>query len=285
VSLRDLSDAALVLVGHGTTLNEDSAAPVFHHAAEIRRRRTFAEVREGFWKQPPLLLEVVDTLRAQRVFVVPFFMSEGYFCERVIPRELGFAVDESPAWSRTLQRGKQTLFYCKPVGTHPSITQLLVRRAQQILKDFPFPRPPRPENVSFFIAGHGTEREENSRKAVERQVELIRAMGLYSAVQAIFLEEAPRIATCYDTAPTRHIVVVPFFISDGLHVAEDIPVLLGEPERVVRQRLQTGHPAWRNPSENKGKLVWYAPGMGSDPQMTEIILDRVREAAEWSVIR
>ena len=277
---RDFSDATIVLVGHGTTLNEDSAAPVFHHAAELRRRKLFAEVREGFWKQPPLLLEIVASLTAHRVFLVPFFMSEGYFCEQVIPRALGFAVDESAAWSRILKRGDQTLVYCKPVGTHPNVTQLLVRRAEQIVRDFPFPRAPKPENVSLFIAGHGTERDENSRKAVERQVELIRGKGMYAAVQGIFLEEDPRIATCYETAPTKHIVVVPFFISDGLHVAQDLPVLLGEPERVVRQRLQTGHPAWRNPSEKKGKLLWYAPGMGSDPQMTGIILDRVREAVE-----
>jgi len=281
VSLQGFSDAALVLVGHGTTLNEDSAAPVFHHVAELRRKKVFAEVREGFWKQPPPLLDAVAAIKAPRIFLVPFFMSEGYFCEQVIPRALGFAVDESAAWSRILKRAGQALFYCKPVGTHPKVTQLLLRRAQQIVQDFPFPRAPRPEQVSLFIAGHGTERDENSRKAVEQQADLIRTMKIFAAVQGIFLEEDPRIGTCYETAPTRHIVIVPFFISDGLHVAQDIPVLLGEPERLVHRRLHTGHPAWRNPTEKNGKLVWYAPGMGSDPLMTEIVLERVREAAEW----
>ncbi len=68
-------------------------------------------------------------------------------------------------------------------------------------------------------------------KPIERQVELIRALKIYADVHAIFLEESPRIAECYSMAQTKNLVVVPFFISDGLHTQEDIPVLLGAPER------------------------------------------------------
>ena len=61
------------------------------------------------------------------------------------------------------------------------------------MKQFPFPRAPQSRETTLFIAGHGTEKNENSRKAIERQVELIRAMNIYAAVHAIFLEESPRI--------------------------------------------------------------------------------------------
>jgi sirohydrochlorin cobaltochelatase len=131
----------------------------------------------------------------------------------------------------------------------------------------------------LFIAGHGTGRNENSRRAIERQAELIRAQGLYADAQAIFMEEDPRIGDCYTLAPVRHIVVVPFFISDGLHSQEDIPVLLGEPERIVSDRLEKGKPTWRNPTERKGKLVWYAPSVGTEPHLADVILERVQEAA------
>lgn len=80
-------------------------------------------------------------------------------------------------------------------------------------------------------------------------------------------------------AATKYCAVVPFFISDGLHVVEDIPVLLGEPERSVRQRLEAGQPTWRNPTEKDGKLVWYSPAVGTEPLMADVILERVREAA------
>ena len=74
-------------------------------------------------------------------------------------------------------------------------------------------------------------------------------------------------------------VVVPFFMSDGLHVTEDIPVLLGEAARVVKERLAQGRPTWRNPTEKHGKRVWYSGSVGTEPGLAEVILDRVRESA------
>ena len=108
---------------------------------------------------------------------------------------------------------------------------------------------------------------------------LIRALNIYGGVHAIFLEEDPRISECYQLARTKHLVVVPFFISDGLHTREDIPVLLGEAKTAVQQRLAAGQPVWRNPTEKNGKLVWYSPAVGSEPQLADVILEQVREAA------
>ena len=84
------ADAVLVVLGHGTTLNDQSAAPVWHHAAELRRRKIFAEVRAAFWKQEPQVKKVLAEITAPRVFIVPFFISEGYFSTEIIPQELGF---------------------------------------------------------------------------------------------------------------------------------------------------------------------------------------------------
>lgn len=267
------TDAALVVLGHGTTQNADSAAPVFQHAAELRRRRIFAEVREAFWKQPPHITEVLPTLTAPRVFIAPLFISAGYFGGEVIPRELGFG----PEGVRQTEGGPQ--YYCQPVGTHDSMTRVLLARARDIIAQFPFPRAPKPADITLFIAGHGTERNANSRQAIEHQAELIRAQNLYAGVQTVFMEEAPRIAECPQLATTRNLVVVPFFISDGLHTQEDIPVMLGEPERLVRERLQAGQPTWRNPTEKSGKRIWYTPAVGTAHEMAEVILERVREAA------
>jgi len=98
-------------------------------------------------------------------------------------------------------------------------------------------------------------------------------------VQAVFLDEPPGIADCYALAKTRNIVIVPFFISDGLHTQEDIPVLLGESRRAVEQRLAASRPTWHNPTERHGKRVWYAPAVGTEPRMADVILERVIEAA------
>jgi len=278
VSLEDFSDAALVLMGHGSTKNVESAAPVYQHAVALRQRNVFAEVREAFWKQEPQVKEVFERISRRRVFVVPLFISEGYFSEEVIPRELGFSLSDDQK-SRITQLASGLTHYCKPIGTHDSMTDLLLARSRETVEKFPFPRAPKPKDITLFIAGHGTERSENSRKAIERQVELIRAKNLYAAIHAIFMEETPRIAECYQLAQTRNIVIVPFFLSDGMHTQEDIPVMLGEPERIVKQRLAAGQLTWRNPTERHGKLVWYAPAVGTEPRIADVILERVVELA------
>ncbi|MGH7940969.1 MAG: CbiX/SirB N-terminal domain-containing protein [Limisphaerales bacterium] len=271
----DFSDAVLVVLGHGTELNENSAAPVRQHAAELRRRRLFRDVREAFWKQEQQIKAVLAQITASRVFIAPLFISEGYFAGHIIPRELGFEDG-----NRVLPVKGATIYFCAPVGTHESMTKVILSRAEAILKAFPFPRAPRRSDTTLFIAGHGTEKNDNSRKPVERQVELIRELKIYANVHAIFLEETPRIQECYAMASSRNVVIVPFFISDGLHTREDIPVLLGETKKNVAQRLAAGQPVWRNPTERFGKLAWYAAAAGTDPAMADVILERVRQASE-----
>ncbi len=281
MSLDTYSDAALVVLGHGSTVNGESGAPVFQHAAELRRRNLFGEVREAFWKQEPRVNRVLAGLTATRAFIVPLFISEGYFCETIIPRELGFPDKLERDGSRVCERGRQTLVYCLPVGTHERMTSVLEARADEVVEKFPGPVAPKRRETTLFVAGHGTGRNENSRLAVERQIKALRARRQFAGVHGVFLEEEPRIGACYQIARTKFIVVVPFFISDGLHAQEDIPVLLGEARRTVRERLRCGQAAWRNPTRRKGKLVWFSSSVGTDPHIAEVILERVREAAGW----
>ncbi|HXE42656.1 MAG TPA: CbiX/SirB N-terminal domain-containing protein, partial [Candidatus Baltobacteraceae bacterium] len=260
--------------GHGTELNENSEAVVFQHAAELRCRKIFAEVREAFWKQEPQIKTVLAEISTPRIFIAPLFISEGYFAADKIPKELGFSGQS------TINHQLSTVSYCKPVGSRDSMTKVILSRAHEVIKKFPFPRAPKNSEITLFIAGHGTEKNENSRKPIDRQVELIRAQKIYADVHGVFLEESPRISDCYSLAQTKNIVVVPFFISDGLHTQEDIPVLLGEAKRIVEQRISIGQPSWRNPTEKNGRLVWYSNAVGSAPEMADVILERVREAVK-----
>src|SRR5262249_59032528 len=131
------------------------AGPARQHAEELRRRNCFAHVREAFWKQEPLVKTLHTTLDTPRVFIVPLFISEGYFSEEVIPRELGFSAGGQGRPCRIQHHSGQTIFYCKPVGTHDDMTELLLGRAQEVVEKFPFPRAPRPEEISLFVSGPG----------------------------------------------------------------------------------------------------------------------------------
>ncbi len=272
----DFSDAVLVVLGHGTTLNDQSAVPVRQHAADLRRRKIFAEVREAFWKQEPHIKKVLAEITAPRVFIVPFFISEGYFSTEIIPAELGFQFPDN----LKLKTKNSERHYCRPAGSHELMTAVILARAKEVAEQFPFPSLPKPANTTLLIAGHGTGRNANSRKAIERQVELIRGLKAYAEVGPVFMEEEPFIKGCWQNARTKNTIVVPFFISDGLHAVEDIPVLLGEPERVVKERHAAGQPTWRNPTERDGRRIWYAASVGTEPLLAEVILERVRETAK-----
>ena len=102
---QDFRNSALVIAGHGSTINPDSSAPTLDHARRIREMQIFAEVAVCFWKEEPGFSEVLRSLDSDEVFVVPNFISEGYFTRTVIPREMGL---DGP----TTQSGGHLIHYC-----------------------------------------------------------------------------------------------------------------------------------------------------------------------------
>jgi len=279
----NFANDALVLIAHGSTVNAQSSAPTRRVADELRARNIFAEVACAFNLEQPKIEGVPKLVSAEQIFIVPVTISEGHFTEQTIPHRLGLATAGQTDYERIQQRDGRTIIYCHPIGTHPSMTDVLLARAREVVAKHPFPRAPNPSETALFIAGHGTEKNANSRKAIEAQVETIAVLGEYANVLPVFMEEAPFIADCFTATEAPHIVMVPFFIADGLHTVEDIPVLLGEPEARVKKRLSAGQPTWRNPTERKGKLLWYTEAIGSkgsEAGLAEVILSRVREKIE-----
>jgi sirohydrochlorin cobaltochelatase len=261
VSHASKENSALVLVGHGSTINPDSSSPTFVHANEIRARGIFSEVHCAFWKEEPSLREVLRMVEAPDVYIVPNFISEGYFTAKVIPRELELT-------GAITIKNHQTLRYCDPVGNDPRMTDLLLHRAAEVGGDAP------PHNTSLVIVAHGTGLNENSAVTAKRQVAAIRDRGIYPEVVAAFMEEPPEISEWVNLTTQTHVVVVPFFISDGLHSYEDIPVLLGiqsENSAPASQQDVFRH----NPYEIRNRKLYYAGAIGTDPMMADIILDTV----------
>ncbi len=276
----EFANDALILIAHGSTINTQSSAPTRALVEAIRGRSIFSEVACAFKLEEPKIEEVPSLVDSQRVFAVPVSISEGQFTEEIVPLHLGLRNESESEYSRKGKIKGKELIYCKPVGTHSSMTSVILSKAADIVREYPFPNMPRSEETTLIIAGHGTQQSANSRKAIEDQVELARARNDYFEVLPAFMEETPLIGECLEVARSRYVIIVPFFISDGLHTIEDIPVLLGEPANRVRARIESNQPTWRNPTERKGKLVWYTKAIGNEPNLPEVVLDRVREAAQ-----
>jgi sirohydrochlorin cobaltochelatase len=253
--------SALVIVGHGSTLNPDSSAPTHDHADAIRGRDVFGEVAVCFWKEEPSMREVLRQVESDDVYVVPDFISEGYFTRTVIPRELGI---DGPV----TQRDGRTIKYCEPVGSHPRMTEVLLRRAKKTAMDAP------PAETSLIVVGHGTALNDNSALAAKDQVKRIAAMNLYGEVLAAYMEEPPLISEWDKLTHCPNVLVLPFFIADGLHSYQDIPVLLGieeegQPAASQREVFR------RNPYSARGRRLFYASAIGTEPMLADVILDQV----------
>src|SRR5436190_14932035 len=270
----DRANSALLIVGHGSTVNPDSSSPTLAHAAEIRRRKIFADVGCAFWKEEPSLRDALflfDPESIREVYVVPNFISEGYFTQTVVPRELALN-------GRTTKRSNGQIWkYCQPVGNHPAMTELLLKRAREIAPGVD------PLETSLLIVAHGTDLNENSAVAAKREAEKIRALGKFGAVLNVYMEEPPLISDWQKLTKTRNVVVVPFFVSDGLHSYEDIPQLIGI---VVAGGVDRGQPGSTPPATARGKIfrhnpylingrsLFYAPSIGTDPGIADIIIEQ-----------
>jgi len=266
---------ALVIVAHGSHLNPESSTPTYAHADTVREAGAFDEVREAFWKEEPHFREVLRTLEAEEVYVVPLFISEGYFTEEVIPRELRLDDWDPDAWASdgtsathatfTPADVDKTVHYCGPVGTHDAMSDVIVQRAQTVTGDADVG-----DGFGLAVVGHGTKRNENSAKAIEYHADRIRERGRFDEVQALFMDEDPEVDDVTDFFESEDVVVVPLFVADGYHTQEDIPEDMG-----LTDDYREG---WETPALVDGHRVWYSGAVGTEPLMADVVLERALDA-------
>lgn len=245
----------LLLVGHGSSENRDSSAPVYAHAARIRAWSCFDDVRVAFWKEQPRLCDAWADHRDEHVFVVPMFLAEGYYTREVVPRELRLR-------GRVTRDGRRIIHYCDPVGAHPRMAGLVLRRALETARLSADER----SRTALAVIGHGTERSATSSATVRRITERLRAGSGFAAVHCGFIDQEPRIERIVAAPGAERLVLVPFLLADGWHTRETIPQALG----LVGTRTE-------RPGRD-GRVVWYTPPVGTMREVAGIALASARAA-------
>jgi len=249
---------ALVIVGHGSHLNEDSSLPVYEHAARIREAGEYDEVVECFWKEEPSMRHVLDTVEAEDVCVVPAFISEGYFTQQVIPRELGLT-------GPVTQNDGKTVRYAGPLGTFEGMADVILERAGDLLKGKEIP----PGRRALVLLGHGTDLNKNSGGVIYLNAERTRERDLYDLVEVGFLDQDPEIGEVVENVEAENVVLIPVFIAEGWHTHETIPEDLS----------LTGEVTVR-----EDKTIYYGAPVGTHPSMAGLIAARARETERGTEI-
>jgi len=254
------TNRALLVLGHGSSQNPDSSRSTRDAVIAIARAGVFGSVHCAFLKEKPDFQEVWQQIEEDRVYLVPNFVSEGFFTREVIPGKLGLS-------GRTTRRGIHLVHYCEPVGLHPGMTQLILNRATEAT-DTP------PGEVSLLLVGHGTARNAMSREAIQDQVRKIRQSGIpFAEVMPVFLEEPPLLADWKSLTSTPHVVVVPFFMAEGLHTQNDIPEILG------LERLSSSSGGIIS-QKIGGRTVRCTSPVGTDPAIPRMILEQATRFKE-----
>ena len=250
---------ALVIVGHGSHLNEDSSLPVYEHAQRIRGTGEFDEVVECFWKEEPSMRHVLDTVESDEVYVVPAFISEGYFTQQVIPRELGL---EGPV----TRKGSKIIRYAGPLGTFEGMPEVILERVNDLMRGRETSG-----RTALVLLGHGTDLNKNSGGVIYLNAGRIRERGLYDLVEVGFLDQEPEIGAVVESVAARNVIVIPVFIAEGWHTRETIPEDLG----LTGEVTVLG-----------GKTIFYGAPVGTHSSMANLIAARARETArEEPVVR
>ena len=118
---------------------------------------------------------------------------------------------------------------------------------------------------ALVLAAHGSRREASNQEVRAFAVSLAgRLAGSFDRVECAFLELA---APAIDEAVERlyaegitEVVVYPYFLAAGRHVASDIPELIAE----LEQRLPNLE-------------ITLAPYLGADPELPELVARRLGE--------
>jgi sirohydrochlorin cobaltochelatase len=242
---------ALVIVGHGSHLNGDSSLPVYEHAARIRESGEFDEVVESFWKEEPSMRHVLDTVESDDVCVVPAFISEGYFTQQVIPRELGLE-------GSVIHKGSKTVKYSGPLGTFGQMEEVILERAEDLMRG----KEKRPGRTALVLLGHGTDLNKSSGGVIYLNAERIRERGIFDLVAEAFLDQQPEVGEVVAGVEAENVILLPVFIAEGWHTRETIPEDLGLTGEVT---------------EREDRTIFYGAPVGTHPSMAELIAARARD--------
>ncbi len=122
------------------------------------------------------------------------------------------------------------------------------------------------DSVGVVLFAHGSSVEEANR-GVRELAERVAASGPFRFVRAAFLEQAqPDLRVAMGEAAQaglRQMIVIPYFLTEGLHLRRDLPSLISQ--------IRAGFP---------GLDIRVGQSLEGHPLMASIIVGRVRETLE-----
>lgn len=234
-----MADTALILLGHGSHISPHTAGLVWQQVDILRSQGIADEVTAAFWKEMPSFRQVLSTVSATEITLIPLFTARGYFTQTVIPIEMALT-------GETTILGKKHIRYAPPLANSIHLPRILQTSVIKALRHYKLAA----DQTTLALIGHGTKRHAESRDATESQANILRQQHLVSQVITAYLDDEPAISTIYERSIYPHIIVIPYFLAMGSHATIDVPEALGLAKRqsvaTKNSREQTGQRSSRS---------------------------------------
>lgn len=255
-----VKEKTLLLAAHGSS-RPDENSPVRMLADRLKATEVFDDVLCGFLKEAPFLNEILPSLEARDLIVVPLLTSRGFITDELIPEAL-----------KTVPKGTR-VHLCPPLGVHDGIPRLMVNRVEAVLQDQDFER----KDVSVIIAAHGNKKNPENARQTREIAQSIENLLTDISVQAAFIEQPPLLSDWPENVTTENLIVLPLLIGGGLHGAEDVPTMLGidlsSPELACLSEV-TPHTGRLTAH---GRSIVLCRALGYEPALAKIVTDLARK--------
>ncbi len=246
---------SIVLIGHGSSNDQAAETALKEHAITLRQSNRYGTVLCHFLASD----EPVPDLPMGEVYLLPFFMSDGYFVQQKIPDIFGLQNGEVISEDRQI-------YQCEAIGVDPSLSRIFKNMADEICRTNSY----KEEDVAVLIVAHGSTKSSASREAAILQARHLTEQGGFLSVGTAFLEEEPSVAGWLKTnkLPDGPMIVLGMFAAEGPHAMSDVP-------EQIALAITNGDFA----SEKQAGPLIYAGVVGTRPEIIRLIQESVSKRA------
>ena len=241
---------SVILVAHGSSISEGAQEAAMQHVITLRASNRYGHIGVCFLARD----KTEPVLPSGEIYILPFFMSDGYFVTKRIP-EL-FRLENG-----TRIEPERQLFLCEALGIDPELAEIISVMAKNICKE----KSLRPAAIHLVLVAHGSEKSGASAKATYTQQEAVENRGEFAKVSSVFLNEAPFLddwlLTQVKGGPP--IVLVGLFAAEGPHATEDVPGAIVN---------------WQSKSQDRFP-AYYAGAIGAQPEIVRLIQHSISRRA------
>ena len=243
------SRPSVILVAHGSSVSDDAHEAAVRHALTLRQSNRYGIVDVCFLATQKNL----PNLPKGEIFLLPFFMSNGYFVAKRIPELFGLENGHriEPDWH---------LYQCEALGTDPELADIIVTMGEEICRD----QSDDPKQAHLVLVAHGSEKSRASSEATYLQQKAVLVKKKFAAVSVAFLNERPYLEDVLaEQGDGLPFILVGLFAADGPHATEDVPAAIS---------------AWRAKSGSPVN-AHYAGAVGVRPEIVRLIQHSISRCA------